>query len=270
MDLYEKVSDRLKNWASEVKDARGVGIANITTDAIKDLCGKQYFNLPLPFLKYIDDFRRKEGALQSISNYRDHFIHPFHVFILGFYILNKTRKSNLEIFKFIKSGGNEEEINLKVWFITAIYHDVGYPADKLEILVKDFFTESVGRPMTSQFDWSSVLLAGENIHHINALADLFHLKVNNINESVKFKKWFYKRLLEEHDHGPLGSLMLCNQGWGEQEFSKYIYESALAIALHSWSGSFKIQDKSSEKYLLDALILEKFPLAFFLSYCDNA
>jgi hypothetical protein len=264
MNCFEKVSQRLEEWAIRVRGARGEVIADITTDTIKDLCGERYFALPNKFKSYIDDYKRREGTLQSIADYRDHFVHPFHVFWLGYYILDLWREKKKIPLNLPKKG--DENLNLKTWFVTSIYHDVGYPAEKLEVLVRDFFKTSVGREMSSQFDWSSVLLANDNIKHIDRLSELFAQKAGGKNQTENFEKWFHKRLLEEHDHGVLTAPMLCSQGWKENDLNEMVYEAALAIALHSW----KRTPSEPLEFDLRPLAIEDFPLAFYLSYCDSA
>jgi len=139
MNSFEDVGKRLNAWTVQIRGTKGQGIADVTTETIKDLCGNQYFDLPI-LKKYIDDYKRREGTLQSIlSDYRDHFIHSFHVFCLGYYILNQWRIDDNEIMPLDIIGTDKENLDLKKWFLTAIFHDVGYPAQKFEILVEDFF-----------------------------------------------------------------------------------------------------------------------------------
>lgn len=267
MKCFEKVGERLLEWAIQIRSARGEVIADITTDTIKDLC--EDFTLPDKFKKYIDEYKKREGALQSIANYRDHFVHPFHVFWLGYYILNQWRKEGIKPLNLI--GKKDENLILKTWFLTSIYHDVGYPAEKLEVLVKDFIKTSVGREMISQFDWSSVLLADDYINHVDRLSKCFAEKTRSEKKAIEFKRWFLKRLLEEHDHGALTALMLCDQGWEESDLSSFVYEAALAIALHSWKRSpNKKSDDEKSVFDIGLLAVENFPLAFFLSFCDTA
>ena len=263
MNCFGEVGEKLEKWALQARGIRGVAIADITIDAIKDI--SKYFQLPDEFTNFIDEFRIREGALQSLVNYRDHFIHPFHVFCLGYVILKKWRNSGGQ--GLLDSIGQDENLALKTWFVTSIYHDVGYPSEKFEALVMEFFNTSVGRGIRSQFDWSSVLLANENIKHIDKLSNIFAQKINNNNQAKNFKKWFHKRLLEDHDHGVLTALMLLSQDkipWGGNwDIAK---EAALAIALHSWK---RDADRTSE-FDLGRLSVEDLPLAFFLSYCDTA
>ena len=55
-----------------------------------------------------------EPILQKNKYYRDHFIHSFNVFLLGYYIINKTREvfPNKDYF-----GTNDDKINL-TWMLS--------------------------------------------------------------------------------------------------------------------------------------------------------
>lgn len=260
MTEFEDVRNVLKVWSSQVKGARGTVIADVTINAIEGI--SKCFRLSPKFTDYIYDYRTREGALQSIIDYRDHFIHPFHVFCLGYYILDRWReiKPKNKIFTSIDS---DENICLKKWFIASIYHDVGYPSEKFEKLVKEFFKSSVGRELKSQFDWSPVFLANENIEHIRELSKLFG--GTKKKEIMNFEKWLYKRIAEDHDHGVLSALMLLKV----PDIDKTIaLEAALAISIHSWKRP--TEPDSVFEFDLDQLNVIQFPLAFFLNYCDIA
>lgn len=151
---------------------------------------------------------------------------------------------------------------LKKWFIASIYHDVGYPSEKLEKLVKEFFRTEVDREIKSQFDWSSVIIANSNIKHVRELSELFGR--GNRSKTEKFERWLYKRLVEDHDHGVLTALMLLNKDWKNNDIP-LSNEAALAIAIHSWK-----RDSNNVEVDIGPLQMEEFPLAFFLSYCDTA
>jgi len=264
---FVEVGNLLDEWGERVKGARGTAIGDVTIDATEKI--SNCLELPSEFLGYIKEYRQMEGALQSITDYRDHFIHPFHVFCLGYIILNKWNKNKKnEIYNNLDE--NENDI-LKKWFVTSIYHDVGYPSEKFEILVKHFFKTSIGREVKSQFDWSSILLANDNIEHIKKLTELFNNKTKN-QYGQNFEKWLFKRVVEDHDHGVLTALMLLNENiihgfnWNENEKQKIVYEAALAIAIHNWK-----RPKNPDIILdLDQLNVRDFPLAFFLTFCDTA
>lgn len=265
MNCFEVVGKKLEKWALRVKGTRGRAIADVTIDAINDLSG--YFELPKGFTNFIEEFRIREGALQSLVDYRDHFIHPFHVFCLGYFILNKWEEENWRGLPDLLDE-QDRNLSLKRWFVTSIYHDVGYPSEKFEVLVMEFFKTSVGREIRSQFDWSSVLLANDNLRHIDELSSLFVNKAIDKKEAEAFKKWFCKRLVEDHDHGVLTALILLNQDkieWKRSDL-KMVNEAALAIALHNW----RRDPMNSREFDLGQLPVEDFSLAFFLSYCDTA
>lgn len=259
MSKFGEVGNKLYEWSNRVKSAGVTTIANVTIDYIKDISA--CFGLPEGFVKYIDEYKIREGALQSIARYRDHFIHPFHVFCLGFIILNRWRYE-VRGQKLLERIDINEDLVLKKWFIASIYHDVGYPSEKLEILVKDFFKTEIGREIESQFDWSSVLIANNNIKHIRDLSELFGK--GDKSNTEKFEKWLYKRLVDDHDHGVLTALMLLNKDWTKEDIP-LAKEAALAIAIHNWK-----RVSNNTEFDIGPLKIEEFPLAFFLSYCDTA
>lgn len=337
MATFDKVKDRLELWAKDVRYERPERIVILIKRVIEDLAGKEYFDLPKGFQSYVDDYHKYEGALQSITNYRDHFIHPFHVFCLGFCILdawneekkrNRTTRTPLKLRE--KNHYNLDD-ELKIWFIASVYHDVGYPAEKLENLVSDVFKSTADSDLQIMFDWNAVLLAGKNISHIDKLASRFEKhyrkvlecesipekdyyeehserddckqvannvaetsttgdsnpkrdhdgdsattndakKENlNVNNSRDFEKWFYQQLLVNHDHGILSALKLLSQEWKDNDYKDIALEAALAIAVHNYRyDKQKKESKKTQSIELGQLSVERFPLAFFLTYCDTA
>jgi len=273
MKVFRKVGGRLKKWAIQVRNSRAEAIADVTKEAIRDLASEQYFDLPPEFTSYIEEYERREGALQSIADYRDHFIHPFHVFCLGYRILDRwieaLVRKEIERLPLYLTENQDPDYNLKACFIASIYHDVGFPSEKLEILIHDFFKTTAGRELRSQFDWSPLILADDNVRHIHGLSELFGRKSGNQDvANISFEKWFDKRLLEDHDHGALTALMLLSRGWRTEEEYNMAKEAALAIALHSYRCNSK--EKGLMDFNIGQLPVENLPLAFFLTYCDSA
>ncbi|MGC1119454.1 MAG: hypothetical protein WBA22_00040, partial [Candidatus Methanofastidiosia archaeon] len=170
-------------------------------------------------------------------------------------------------------GRRDENSVLKNWFIAAMYHDVGYPSEKFEILVRKFFETTVGREIKSQFDWSSVLLADKNLEHIKELSEFFVTRTNRPDQAEVFKKWFLKKLLEDHDHGVLTALILLQEGerkidWKKKGIWDLAKEAALAIALHNyWK---REPDEEEKEFDLGLLAAEDLGLSFFLTFCDTA
>lgn len=207
----DDVGIKLQKWATQIRNARAGDITKITKVAIKDLAN--HYKLPNTFVMGIGEREMHEVALQSIADYRDHFIHTFHVFCLGYCIIDEWKERNV----------NRLGINLKAWFITSIYHDFGVPLAKLEKL----FEKIAGHKIKSQIDWNPILLANgkdkngkdktnKNINHIDKLSNIFASKSRKSN--IIFSKWFYKQLLENHDHGVFGALMLFDHDWKTHKY----------------------------------------------------
>lgn len=68
-----------------------------------------------------------EDTLRLEGGYREHFVHSYHVFLLGLYLVEKLSLTE----KF----GNDR---LKAWFLVSMYHDIGYPIQKMEDITKKY------------------------------------------------------------------------------------------------------------------------------------
>lgn len=263
---FGEIGEILGRWADQVQRTRGNVIADITVETMKEL--SKYFGLPKKFTDFMDEFRKREGAFQSITNYREHFVHLFHVFCLGYVILCqwKAKGKGLGLLE----SDKDENFVLKTWFVMSIYHDVGVLEEKSEMFIEEFFRICVGRKIKSQSDWGSVLLVGENLDHIKELSELYAKKAGKeeYGKAKDFEKWFLKQLLEDHDHGVLTALILLNkkEEWENVKGWDIAKEAALAISLHNW----KRNPDKSQDFDLDPLAVEDFPFAFFLTYCDTA
>ncbi len=225
---------------------------------------------------YIDEYKRREGALQFIESHREHFIHPFHVFVLGFLILSKCcEKGQERLRRFFKFADTAHLV--KAWFMACIYHDVGYPAEKLPLLVTDMFREAVGREVVCNVDWSSLVVAENMDTHVQKMAERFVRMFGRTRYATTqgFRRWFYHMLLEQHDHGALSSLVLlkqCEKVIGQGLEAEVAYRAALAIALHNVKLRKNDRPKINLAEFFDKdfpIEIDRLPLAFFLQYCDN-
>jgi hypothetical protein len=264
---FQGVRRLLFEWAREVESLMGNYLAELMEDTISKL--GRCLDMPDSFMAYyMKEYKKREGALQSIAGYREHFVHPFHVFVLGFVILAHLRDANAPFPTLAgRSGGKEE---LKAWFATAMYHDIGYPVEKVERLIAGFLDTSFDHDIPCQFDSNALLLAGDNIWHIDALSALFGKKATTgkvaserKRASRLFERWFHEKLLVNHDHGVLGALILLDNAL-KDENRPWVRHAALAIALHTWQGP--------DPLCIDCgrLRTDQFPLAFLLAFCDAA
>ena len=91
--------------------------------------------IPLVFKQLFRGLER-EKELFLISNYRDHFIHSFYVFVMGLIILS-TR--NVKIFPSeLKIDNSDNKDILKKWFIVAMCHDIAYILEKGEAVLEKY------------------------------------------------------------------------------------------------------------------------------------
>jgi len=213
---------------------------------------------------YLPVMKEFEGMLKEVlPKYRDHFIHSFNVFLLGYYILNRLKSIKTD-FDFRSNFPN------LCWMLAATHHDSAYVIEKMEFWLNKLLEKFLGvnpglssniaqiLPMT-YFDFMRAIscwhkqpmgnLAGYNLDAV----DLALLNEMNIS------------ITQRRDHGVLGSLMLVHslaikQGFLAREgvYGNFLYThipACHAISIHHLS-SIRI-------------VFSKHPLAFLLVLCDE-
>ncbi|MDR0603748.1 MAG: hypothetical protein LBG80_05530 [Bacteroidales bacterium] len=86
----------------------------------------------------------REKELFLVSEYRDHFIHSFYVFVMGLIFL-KTKSKKILPNDLIITNENAKEI-LKKWFIVAMCHDIAYILEKGEYILEKYVLNFVAKP----------------------------------------------------------------------------------------------------------------------------
>lgn len=90
-DRNKEVYTCVTKFAADVRTARGnTEIFSRVLDLIS--CLSNVFGLPDnpdKIRKLAEKFQEHESILYNLSEYRDHFIHQAHVFLLGYVIINK-------------------------------------------------------------------------------------------------------------------------------------------------------------------------------------
>ena len=264
--LNKNIWDELYLMSERLKNSRGdEEISQCILDGVEKLSGNEFFDLPERFSNVFSKFQKHEGILYNLPYYRDHFLHMFHVFYLGYLILNGWWNKKVSFFENL-----DENTVLKIWFIASIQHDIAYPVEKTESWVPSFPKEALDLDVEirSMFDWSPIILVGENGLYIEKITERFITPLkNNLNneeiflKQVAFRNWLNEQILEKHDHGVLSSLSILNFGWREEDL-EYVYDAALSVALHNY---WKNPDITQGE-----LAFSSYPLAFLLTYCDTA
>ncbi len=71
-----------------------------------------------------------EETLRLDGGYREHFIHSYHVFLLGLFLMEQ-----LELFSKTKEGKRKQ---LQTWFLISMYHDIAYPIQKMKDITEQY------------------------------------------------------------------------------------------------------------------------------------
>lgn len=220
--------------------------------------------------RYID-FCNEEGLLYHDKKYRDHFFHTFHTFLMGFEILKKLTICEKQ------SGGNNLSTSmpfkidatlLNKWLLTSLWHDIAYAAEKGPLWLNGYINKILKIDIKYSSNWGGLFVEEENISIINdMIKTIFSVTMEKLET---FQTWFYRQISTLGDHAILSALLLKKECKGLIS-EEHLNECAISIALHNLHKThlYKTKDDSLVKKI-GVLDINKFPLAYLLSYCDTA
>jgi len=159
-----------------------------------------------------------EPILQRNMNYREHFIHSFNVFLLGYYIINKLLDIKPKLFEH-----NRDVINL-TWMLASTFHDVAYPIQEIESWLNDMLKIFIGINPRYQFKVNELIPAiyTDFLRMISQYHKDKNLSIqssNMWNIDYRFFNEMNTRLIENKEHGVLGALLLAHLLAVRQGFS---------------------------------------------------
>jgi len=234
-----------------------------------------------------DRFSKGIGALVMLRRFessfgviRDHYFHSCQILLLGLIILDRYREEFMAYFRtvFPKYNGLSLEF---AWLLTALFHDVGYPAARLDNYKQEVYGTSKVAPEREVANVWAEPAYEENLRQLTSLLrfaadtkrhrrdwepDAFPRSESKIELSIREE--FYS------SHGVAGAFRLMNDIVAEVRtesdddkrvfWAKHIYVAALSIALH---------DREFRKTLalngVRRLKLSRFPFAALLAYLDS-
>lgn len=240
-------------------------------------------SLTLPFSELLDKFKDQEKLmLYDIDNYRDHFMHQFHVFVLGFVIINQigvdyfvdklnSRRTQISGFKDTDKLIDQKCV-FRMWAIIAFFHDICYLFQEYKTGIEHFIKEILKKDVSVSFDWSNTLSdqsGGSNYSaHLEKMSRFF-VSLQGETNNHKLLTNYYEAILRHQDHGVFSALYALDYllsinktsstAW---EFEAYL--SALSISMHN-SCVFSGLGEGEEF----EISFEAFPLEFLLVYCDT-
>lgn len=202
-----------------------------------------------------------EPILFRIPRYRDHFIHSFNVFLLGYYIINELKRVKPDFS--LKSN----DYNL-TWMLASTFHDVAYAIQKMELWFNEMLEKFLGANPNFSFNITQVmpLIYVDFMRLISRWHARSQMETDS-GRTLTIADWsFYNEIsskLVEKDHGVLGGLMLAHllavrEGFARKRKWDFLYNhlpACHAITVHHLK-SIPIE-------------LIKHPIAFVLTLCDE-
>jgi len=252
---------------------------------IKDVCDTLSLDKN-PIASLLESFRKHEDLmLYSSVNYRDHFMHQFHVFVVGYIILHYIgleRVANILNNKIIKLKDDKltEKHILRIWFLSSIFHDCSYLLPEFDKNIGKFLTEILEAPSNTKMSdndkfkfsvnlkWDQLTKAGF-LQELSKIAEYLQVKHQSLNVAAVSAE--LSQLMFEREHGILGAVIMLQKmshadTWKENtlyDIEKYV--AALAIALHMPKAYERIRAFLGKP---GHLFFENCPIMFLLSYCD--
>jgi len=123
-----------------------------------------------------------EESLKLSPGYREHFIHSYHVFLLGIYLID-----SLDCLSSHKNAKN----SYQKWFLASMYHDIGYPIEKIEDISKNYLkkllSENGGDDIQCKIsiDNGMMLLNDGFINSFNELIEKFVDNFFDFNDRIR-------------------------------------------------------------------------------------
>jgi hypothetical protein len=248
--------------------------------------------------KLIQVYRRLEkfdAVLRAADvTYREHFLHQFQVFVLGYCVINHSQPLQALMIECLESSGVKKadlDDVVTCWFVTAIFHDLATSIERIDAWLGSYIEvlfPPYSRPgwantpngkMISELNlgirWGNLLAIHSGVfdYHKNRLGRLLsqRLQAELARRGGKYtgSRLFVAKLTNEstmkhQDHGFYGSLILMHM-LEDQLSDPLIGEAALAVSVHCPHVYTRIREE-----LQQSITVRGFPFAFLLVYCDSA
>ena len=192
--------------------------------------------------------QRVERHRLEYGDYRDHFIHPFQVFLLGLVMIDSHNAKFKNLMRSQDFGHLEE-----AWLLASIFHDILEPLEHAEWLGEDEGLE-IGVNFRK---WKEILAL---------LATTYRKCGHKKNKAKQLEQILMDRYeTAEKNHGVLAALDMinCISGVNIEKTPRHVATAAQCVALH---------DKKIWNDLVRAgimpLTIEEDPIAYLLVYCD--
>ncbi len=290
-EYWTRIINALEKYHGKDKESYDYEISEAIICLVKHLLLKLNFTDGLAFdlLKAWQSYEELIFGYKKF--YREHFIHQFQDFLLGCLFLGK-------LWKYFAVYYDRRRF-LRRWFLAAMFHDVGYPAETLNTLkstLNERIFDKVPNYAVKKIELET-FNTDENLPHLIKNIALIHLFSENINihenSAENIEKFKYPlneiinllkdELTESHDHGLVGALFFLKTALIDlrevvadpstyhlttifTEYEPYphliddLFVSAAAIAGHN------LRTKAYPSYTVD---FSSRPISALLNFCDD-
>ena len=238
-------------------------------------------------LKFRD---HEQLMLYSTDRYRDHFMHQFHVFVLGYIFLNYIGIDHIRkiINKKLQntSSYNKIEIDnkgvLRIWALITLFHDIAYIFEKYDKTMQKFISEQLFAEIPVHVEWGRILSdkhgSTSYIDSLRKMTDFFESQntFSQTNKTELFRNYI-QALQDNQDHGLISAILLINlfipaihkkynnNNEDQNKRAAEVYLSALSISMHNDCVFGTLKESPENRYIS----FENFPFEFLLMYCDT-
>lgn len=229
------------------------------------------------------NFNDFEPLLRSIPRYRDHFVHPFQVFLLGSLVIDQKRDLFANAFR-QKIPEIEQDTPEFTWLLASTFHDITYPVQMFKKFTSKFFSDFLqSEQVEVSVDFKNFLIDNQTANFVDQLVSLYDFCASGgQREQWRFnspclingelRECLLKNLVDKQNHGILSALALLKKVKQENfandmeyirgRFSTDVFPAALAIALHDLLTQQEFSEIAQIKF-------SDFPFGILLIYLDT-
>ena len=177
-------------------------------------------------IEFLSDYEYHSGEL--LNKHRDHYSHSVYVFAIGLALYENNKNIRDSFLDFYKTMNFDKNDFVRIWGMTALFHDIGYPFQLAHEQIKTYVEDVLGtdadlNPHVSYENMNHVLyinneLIGEyqDIIRNNLVTEMFayniskHLNLNydiildDLNNRFRNKKQYM-------DHGYFSAVLLFDK-----------------------------------------------------------
>jgi hypothetical protein len=175
------------------------------------------------FSKVWNSLQKQEDLmLYDLQDYRDHFMHQFHVFVMGYIFIHKYGVNKLKehVNKIYPSKNHTRKKDftsmdiLRIWTLTSLFHDCGYSFEKLPKGLEMFTENTMNAKLQSLFKWDAFFFNNQSI--ITSLQNATnYFNTCPCSGTVYDQKDVFRSIIHQgimnNDHGVISALILLQQ-----------------------------------------------------------